>query len=314
MYASAVMGTLDTSFVSEYGDYVDSLMHDVSFKSNKYSEEVAGELFFPLSRHKSYFDGHSFASGLFPFATGKSQESSSEAVNCYYGAYLWSQAKHRALGDAESAEYVDFARLLLAMEIRGAQMYWHMVPSLDAGDATENGRTVPQIYTEEYTKNIMVGNLGMLNVISSTWFGSSMLYVHMIQFLPATAITTELWKQSFVEIEYPDLLSKISQPISMDWRGYVISDHSFIDPTTAWNDAQDLDSAQLDTALSKTQVLNFISRQHDGLVAKSYKSDATEADDNNSSASASCQAHPACASLAGLCCPTPTGVRLQCCN
>ncbi|CAM9873455.1 unnamed protein product, partial [Chrysoparadoxa australica] len=43
-------------------------------------------------RHKDFFSGHSWASGLFSQANGKSQESSSEAVNAYYGAYLFGVA------------------------------------------------------------------------------------------------------------------------------------------------------------------------------------------------------------------------------
>jgi endo-1,3(4)-beta-glucanase len=43
---------------------------------------------FPVARHKDFFDGHSWASGLFPMANGKSQESVSEAANAYYGVHL----------------------------------------------------------------------------------------------------------------------------------------------------------------------------------------------------------------------------------
>ena len=61
---------------------------------------AGGGIFFPPARHKSWFDGHSFASGLFPFADGKSQESSSEAANCYYGAYLWARVRWDGDGTA----------------------------------------------------------------------------------------------------------------------------------------------------------------------------------------------------------------------
>ena len=44
--------------------------------------------FFPVARHKDFYDGHSWASGLFPMANGKSQESVSEAVNAYYSVHL----------------------------------------------------------------------------------------------------------------------------------------------------------------------------------------------------------------------------------
>lgn len=82
------MARLNATFVSEYGLNVDTLLFDVAHGENHDSND-SNSIFFPLARHKSWFDGHSFASGLFPFGDGKSQESSSEAVNCYYGAYLW---------------------------------------------------------------------------------------------------------------------------------------------------------------------------------------------------------------------------------
>ena len=90
---------------------------------------------------------HSFASGLFPFANGKSQESSSEAVNCYYGAYLWSQVRWGNSGDSKM---VDFARLLLATELTGAKTYWHMTPSQNNQSARDS---VPVAYTNDFRKN-----------------------------------------------------------------------------------------------------------------------------------------------------------------
>ena len=38
---------------------------------------------FPVARHKDFFDGHSWASGLFARADGASQESVSEAAHAY---------------------------------------------------------------------------------------------------------------------------------------------------------------------------------------------------------------------------------------
>jgi endo-1,3(4)-beta-glucanase len=84
------MGHVNSTFVTEYGDHVDALMYDIAHNRNHDSQTLDG-VFFPLARHKSWYDGHSFATGLFPFGNGKSQESSSEAVNAYYGAYLWSK-------------------------------------------------------------------------------------------------------------------------------------------------------------------------------------------------------------------------------
>jgi endo-1,3(4)-beta-glucanase len=136
---------------------------------------------------------HSFASGLFPFANGKSQESSSEAVNCYYGAYLWSKVRWGNSGDSKM---MDFARLLLATELTGAKNYWHMAPSQNnqSGEDTHGG-VRPVTYPNEFRKNFMVGNLGMTDVVCTTWFGTDNIYVHLINFLPVTAITSELFDE-----------------------------------------------------------------------------------------------------------------------
>ena len=47
------------------------------------------------------------------------QESTSEAVNAYYGLYLLGEARG-------SAALADWGRVLLAMELRSAQRYWHV--------------------------------------------------------------------------------------------------------------------------------------------------------------------------------------------
>jgi endo-1,3(4)-beta-glucanase len=127
------MARIDPSFIDRYGTHVDAIFHDVAHPSNGDSQGISsGEIFFPMARHKSWYDGHSFATGMFPFGNGKSQESSSEAVNCYYGAYLWSLVRH----GEQPSDVTDFARLLLAMEIRGAKTYWHMLPPTVTGNGS----------------------------------------------------------------------------------------------------------------------------------------------------------------------------------
>ena len=153
---------------------------------------------------------------MFPFADGKIQGSSSEAVNCYYGAYLWSSVRYGGGGAdraATSHPKTDFARLLLAMEMTGAKTYWHMVPSTTGngngrgattattsttsgiGGGNSGGVTIipTTVYGPAFSKNYMVGNLGMTDVTCTTWFGTETAYVHLINFLPVTAITAELF-------------------------------------------------------------------------------------------------------------------------
>lgn len=325
LYACAILGKMNSTFVTEYGDHVDALMFDIAHNGNGNSQSL-DSVFFPLARHKSWYDGHSFATGLFPFANGKSQESSSEAVNAYYGAYLWSMVREGAQDDP-LFELTDFARLLLAMEIQGAQTYWHMVPPNNASNETSSSRL--DVYNPTFEKNYMVGNLGMMDAVCSTWFGTASLYVHMINFMPVTAITSLLFNKTYAEKEFDAVLAPILANVEMAWRGYVISDHAIVNPLSAWEEAQTLISYQLDSALSKSQVLYWIStRPGFNITAPSVvKSNSTKISDKRStsqpaetskplSQSTRCEDNDACAKLGltGFCCPSSQGKFLGCCS
>jgi len=88
---------------------------------------------------------------------------------------------------------VDYARLLLATELTGAKTYWHMTPSQNNQSGEDTNGGVPLAYTNEFRKNFMVGNLGMTDVSCTTWFGNDNIYVHLINFMPITPITAELF-------------------------------------------------------------------------------------------------------------------------
>mmetsp|Transcript_5476 Transcript_5476/g.5907 ORF Transcript_5476/g.5907 Transcript_5476/m.5907 type:complete len:1006 (+) Transcript_5476:51-3068(+) len=320
LYASAVMAKIDPTFTDRFGANVDALFYDIAHSSNGNSRGIGSDsIFFPMSRHKSWFDGHSFATGMFPFGNGKSQESSSEAVNCYYGAYLWSLVRNEA---------TDFSRLLLSTEIRSTKMYWHMLPSkVTVNNNTDSGSSSfgihPHIYPSEFEKNYMVGNVGMLDVAANTWFGNDPLYVHMINAIPITAATRLLFDENYVKYEYPFLMNG-RDSVEMAWRGYTVSIHSVINPNKAWEEARGLVSNQLDSALSKSQVLFFISQQPGFNVSLGISNHQGKESDSKtnlalssvSTSSSSCESNPSCEklSLTGDCCPTSEKVFLGCCS
>jgi len=144
---------------------------------------------FPVARHKDMFDGHSWASGLFPQGNGKGQESSSEAVNAYYACYLY--------GDAtKDVALKQFSRLLLAMEVQAAKHYWQMQDS--------------HVYDAYFASSKMVGNVGAFDVTTTTWFGSNIEYVHGIQMMPITPAMGLLLTPDFVLHEWPLLADRLS--------------------------------------------------------------------------------------------------------
>jgi endoglucanase Acf2 len=320
LYACAVLGNIDRDFVVHFGDAIDAVAWDIAHDRN-FASEKSDHVYFPGARHKVWFDGHSYASGMFPFGNGKSQESSSEAVNGYFGAYLWSLVKHNAIDtpSAEVSSQTDFARLLLATEIRGAQMYWHMVPpSNDSRNASTTASA--SVYSPDFSRNYMVGNVGMLDVVSSTWFGTSSLYVHMINEMPVTAITSKLFNAKYVEEEYTKAIKPLGE-VEMAWRGYVVCNHALINPQGAWAEALELRSGELDSGTSKSHILYFISTREGFDATKlsffeheshtQHESHAITHDDGSA-----CAANIACrqSDLTGLCCPTDGGVFLECCS
>lgn len=70
-------------------------------------------------------------------------------MHLYYSVYLYALA-------AGNEELQRFSRLLLAMEVTSTKMYYHM------GDDS--------IYDNIFATNKMVGNVGALDVTSSTWY------------------------------------------------------------------------------------------------------------------------------------------------
>ena len=72
---------------------------------------------YPFTRTKDWYDGHSWASGIFAFADGKNQESTSESVNGWYAIYLWGLV-------TDNARVRDLGRLMTALEIRAAHRFY----------------------------------------------------------------------------------------------------------------------------------------------------------------------------------------------
>ena len=109
---------------------------------------------------------------MFHQGNGKGQESSSEAVNAYYGAFLYAKA-------TGNSDFTKLAHTLLSMEVLTAKTYWHMSPILLNNPQTQQ-EPRSQIYDNVFAANLMVGNIGALDVTSSTWFGSKLEYLHGI--------------------------------------------------------------------------------------------------------------------------------------
>ncbi|KYF54174.1 hypothetical protein BE08_13360 [Sorangium cellulosum] len=228
LYAAAVLAKGDESWRDTYADKVLWLVRDIANPSTK------DEHFTPF-RNMDWFRGHSWASGLFPFADGRNQESTSEAVNAWYSIKLLGEA----LGDDD---VMNIGRLLLAVETASAQTYWQ-IPS----DST--------VYDVPFKDNGAVGVLWSTKADFSTWFGANPEYVYGIQMLPITPISESLLSKKWIQDAWP-AMSDVAQTAEDPWKAFLIAAHAVVDKEAAWEEAQEL--VDLDDGLSRTALLYWI--------------------------------------------------------
>lgn len=105
--AAAIIGSLDSSWLDQNKDWVNMLVRDAG-------NSVENDPHFPFSRAFDWFNGHSWAKGLFESYDGKDEESTSEDTMFAYAVKMWG----RTIGDA-------------SMEARGNLMLGIMRRSLD---------------------------------------------------------------------------------------------------------------------------------------------------------------------------------------
>jgi endoglucanase Acf2 len=120
---------------------------------------------FPFMRNFDSYAGHSWASGHARFGDGNNEESSSEAINAWYGLILWGTATH---DDALR----DLGIWLYTTETTSAREYWLDVQPSDFEFAS--GATPPPWLA------MMWGGKGA----NGTWFSAKYEPRHAINWLP----------------------------------------------------------------------------------------------------------------------------------
>lgn len=226
LYAAAALAKEDSAWAAEWADEVNQLARNLANPS-------ATDPHYTQARNKDWFVGHSWASGLYTFGDGRNQESSSEAVNAWYGVYLWGLASNQT-------QIAQLGRLLLATEIRSTQTYWQ----IDSSDG---------IYPEPFASRKVVGVLWSTKVDHATFFGGNLEFIHGIQMLPFTPITESLLEPAWVVEEYPVVSEALSSPdIGDGWRGFIYMTHAILDPVAAWDEVMTLNGHDDGNTLTNT--------------------------------------------------------------
>mmetsp|Transcript_7930 Transcript_7930/g.23402 ORF Transcript_7930/g.23402 Transcript_7930/m.23402 type:complete len:1211 (+) Transcript_7930:263-3895(+) len=182
IFAAAAVSHFDNVWGMDNFESVLLLVRDIANPSEE-------DEFFPLFRHKDWYQGSSWASGIpYPaYLNGKNQESSSEAIAAYESVAIFGQVMKKIWGiqrhkryTAISKQITDVGKLMAATELVSAKRYWHV-------SQDQSGQ---RIYPEEYDKPV-IGILWQTMAQFGTWFGAKPYLPIGIQLLPLTPISED---------------------------------------------------------------------------------------------------------------------------
>ncbi|KAL1529838.1 hypothetical protein AB1Y20_000769 [Prymnesium parvum] len=240
IYAAAVVAKENSTFVNNWGSHVLHLLRDIANPS-------PDDKMYPYMRYKDWFVGHSWASGLFPSASSRNQESASEAINAWYGVLLYGIAT----GDKRLE---GLGQLLLATELRSAWTYYQILDD--------------SIYPEPFASNKLVGCLWSLKADFATWFGDKVEWIYGIQIMPVTPASELLLRSDWLK-QSKSIWSSGLTTDSEQWRAFFIMANAILDPGSAWDDA------------TKLQVFDAGNTQTNTLYWVATRSSASEAGESH---------------------------------
>ncbi len=161
--AAGELARRDAAWAAKWAPMVKLLARDIASADER-------DPLFPRLRCFDPYAGHSWASGHAKFGDGNNNESSSEAVNAWFGLMLFGEAT----GDAALR---DLGAWLLATEVAAIEDYWFGV----------HGDTFHRDYPASVVTMVWGGKGA-----NGTWFSGEPEAVHGINFLPVTGASLYL--------------------------------------------------------------------------------------------------------------------------
>jgi endo-1,3(4)-beta-glucanase len=221
LYAAGAVAKGDPAWATKYKESVLALVRDIANPS-------ATDPYFTQFRMMDWYEGHSWASGLWPFVEGRNQESSSEAFNAWAGLTLFGDA----IGDKNLS---NLGRIMRAVEAASVKRYYHVRKNSD-------------IYPAAYA-NLGVGILWSSKADFASFFTGNATQIYAIQMLPMTIACEELIEHDWIVDAWPTLQG-LATPDG--WGGLLYMSHAVIDKATGWTE---LTGAGVEPGNSRTNML-----------------------------------------------------------
>jgi len=179
IYAAAVIAKKKPELFSnnsnEYYNKVLDLCRDIGSPTSPASPQ--NDPYFPMHRHKDWYDGNSWMNGIQSQGAGRDQESVSEAANAWYGMYLFGLA----MGNENLK---NTGKLMLASEMRTFRKYYRTFQNTN------------QMFQGYNTKHIIVGNLWHSLIINNT-YGKAARFIYGVHMLPKNPFIEQMWDTPF---------------------------------------------------------------------------------------------------------------------
>ncbi len=178
--AAGEIARRDPAWAAKWRDMLQLLVRDVVSPDRS-------DAMFPFLRCFDPYAGHSWASGHAKFADGNNNESSSEAVNAWFGLLLLGEAT----GDKVTR---DLGAWLFTTEIAAIEDYWFDVRR--------------ELFPTNYPPSVVTMVWGGKGA-NGTWFSANPEAVHGINFLPITGGSLHLGRwPDYVRRNYSALLKE----------------------------------------------------------------------------------------------------------
>ncbi|PSK40480.1 hypothetical protein C7M61_000122 [Candidozyma pseudohaemuli] len=219
-------------WTDEVKPWVTSLVRDIANPSSD-------DKHFPVFRAFDFYNGHSWAKGLYASADGKDEESSSEDYNHAYALKLWG----KVVKDENIERRAD---LMLAIMSRSMNSYFLM--------ADDN-----KVQPLEFIGNKVTGILFENKAHHTTYFGTNEEYIQGIHMIPISPVSSFIRKPEFVKQEWEQKLKSLVGDLDDGWRGILMLNAALFDPDTAWKffSSSDFNKKHLDDGQSKTWSLAY---------------------------------------------------------
>lgn len=249
IHAAALIGYVDLKYGGTWAKsqqpWVNALVRDVANPS-------PSDPYFPVFRLFDWFQGHSWASGLFDGGDGRNEESSSEDYHFSYAIKLWGKV-------TRNKRMESYGDLMLAVMARAMNKYMLF---------SKNNQVEPSQIIGNKVSGILFEN----KIAYTTYFGSpdkNPEYVHGIHMLPITPASSLIRGSAYVKEEWDSQISTFINKVKSGWTGILRLNQALYDAKSsyAFFSSSSWTDDYLDNGQSRTWGLAFSAGVMNALAA-----------------------------------------------